>query len=159
MKILHINTTKTADQLTKFIDSGKDVFMLIYMDGCGPCNMVRPEWTKLEKILQSKNNNKYNNVVTANIECEYLDNIKLNSVPERFPNIKYISNKGTTEHDYDKATDVNAFMRWINATIHRIKKDGSKRTTKYRNRPTQKKFSKPRRNNRSHKQTLPYIRR
>lgn len=158
MKILHINNTKTAEQLNKFIHSGKDVFILIYMEGCGPCNMVRPEWTKLEKILQSKNNNKYNNVVIANIESEYLDNIKLNSVPESFPNIKHISNKGTTEDTYDKVNDVNAFMGWINATTPRLQKERSKWTKKYKNRHnrnTHKKFSKPRRNNRSHKQPLP----
>jgi hypothetical protein len=35
-------------ELNTYIDNGTDVFMLIYMAGCGPCNAARPEWAKLE---------------------------------------------------------------------------------------------------------------
>jgi hypothetical protein len=30
------------------------------MEGCGPCNMTKPEWKKIENILSTdKNNNRY----------------------------------------------------------------------------------------------------
>ena len=27
------------------------IFLLIFMEGCGPCNETRPEWSKLENVL------------------------------------------------------------------------------------------------------------
>ena len=32
------------------IKSGKPVFAIFYMQGCGPCEAARPEWNKLKKI-------------------------------------------------------------------------------------------------------------
>ena len=96
MEILHITNKTDIDHINKLTNSGKEVFILIYMEGCGPCNAVRPEWTKLENIVKNSNknnSNKYNNVVIAQIESEHLDKLKLNSVPEGFPTIKYISKK------------------------------------------------------------------
>jgi hypothetical protein len=146
MEILPINNTKTVDHLNKCIKSGKDVFVLIYMEGCGPCNLVRPEWTKLEKILESKAGNKYNNVIIANVESDNLDKIQLNKVPEGFPSIKYISNKGTLEEDFKNERNVNAIMSWINKNISK-KGHGnpSKKNKRINNRTTKNRFSKSRR--------------
>ena len=30
------------------------VFILIYMEGCGPCNATRPEWSKMAHTLQKQ---------------------------------------------------------------------------------------------------------
>jgi hypothetical protein len=161
MEILHINNTKTVDHLNKYIKSGKDVFILIYMEGCGPCNQVRPEWTKLEKILKNKSgnkriskrsnkssgkhNDKYSNVVIANVESDDLDKITLNKVPEGFPSIKYISNKGI-EEDYNNDRSVTALMEWVNSKTP--KKTIGKSTIKHKRRNTgrtKKRFSRTRR--------------
>ena len=29
-------------------------FLLIFMEGCGPCNATRPEWSKIENVLSPK---------------------------------------------------------------------------------------------------------
>lgn len=124
MKFLHINNKNVKD-INKSINSGKDVFVLIYMEGCGPCNQVRPEWKKIENIFQNKNNQKYNNVVIADIESEMLDNMQLTNQPSGFPTMKYISNKGKQEENYEGMRDVNSFIEWIN---QKIKKQPNNKT-------------------------------
>jgi hypothetical protein len=164
MEILRINNKTDIDHLNKLTNSGKDVFILIYMEGCGPCNTVRPEWTKLENILKNKtgnkhNGNKYNNVVIAQVESDYLDNLKLNRVPEGFPTIKHISNKGILEEDFNKERNVNALMEWVNSATSKKSVSGKRnninQTKKYKSRhykrTTKKRFSKTRLNTRGRK--------
>ena len=121
MKFLHINNNSNSKDINKYINNGKDVFLLIYMEGCGPCNQVRPEWKKIENIFHNKNNQKYNNVVIADIESELLDNIKLMKQPLGFPTMKYISNKGKHEENYEGERDVNSFIKWIDTKIQKPK--------------------------------------
>ena len=61
MHLLHINSKQDSKKIDKYIKNGSDVFILVYMVGCGPCNATRPEWAKLDGALraQYKNNNKY----------------------------------------------------------------------------------------------------
>jgi hypothetical protein len=140
MKFLHINNNSNSKDINKYINNGKDVFLLIYMEGCGPCNQVRPEWKKIENIFHNKNNQKYNNVVIADIESELLDNIKLMKQPLGFPTMKYISNKGKHEENYEGERDVNSFIKWIDTKIQKPKSytfkkkihKGGKWTRKYK---------------------------
>ena len=44
MIVLHIETEKDAFMVDKLVNQGSDVFILVYMKGCGPCNATRPEW-------------------------------------------------------------------------------------------------------------------
>ena len=62
MVFLHIDTQNynkkgetgetPIQTLNKFIRTGKNIFALIYMEGCGPCNATRPEWKKIGNVLQ-----------------------------------------------------------------------------------------------------------
>ena len=54
MHILHINSEKDAIKIDKMIKQGKDVFVLVYMEGCGPCNATRPEWAKIDSALRDQ---------------------------------------------------------------------------------------------------------
>ena len=60
------------------------------MEGCGPCNEVRPEWEKLKNVLKNKN---HNNIVIMDIDKDIIDNINYLPKPYSFPTIKYINNK------------------------------------------------------------------
>ena len=75
MHILHINSEKEADKIDQFIKKGSDVFILVYMEGCGPCNATRPEWTKLESALKDQYA-KNNKLVVVDINKDFLSNIK-----------------------------------------------------------------------------------
>ena len=55
MHILHIDSDKNASLVDKHIQNGDNVFVLVYMVGCGPCNATRPEWDKLKNIKFNNN--------------------------------------------------------------------------------------------------------
>ena len=43
------------------------IFLLIFMEGCGPCNATRPEWSKLKNVIP-KPFLKNNNIIIADID-------------------------------------------------------------------------------------------
>jgi hypothetical protein len=47
---------KLNNQLNK---KNSKIFILFYMEGCGPCNATRPEWSKIKNVLSNDilNNN------------------------------------------------------------------------------------------------------
>jgi len=120
---------KTQNHLTPIkmlnysIKSGKHVFLLIYMEGCGPCNATRPEWKKVENVLNEKYKNKYNDIVVVDIDHMLLKYVTLPLNPAGFPSMKYISQKGKYVQEYENADiknknrQVDSFIEWIEKLI------------------------------------------
>ena len=117
MEFLHINpSTKNAHVFDKMVNDGKHVFVLIYMEGCGPCNATRPEWTKIKNILgESQQKRKYPNVVIADVDQILCNNIKHISSLSGFPTMRYISGKGNVVENYEKDRSIDSFIHWIDA--------------------------------------------
>ena len=103
MVFLHIDTKnynvkdngETPIQiLNKFIASGKNVFALIYMEGCGPCIATRPEWEKIKHVLK-KDVKLGNDFLVVDIDKDLLSKVKnIGISPRGFPTIRFISNNG-----------------------------------------------------------------
>jgi thiol-disulfide isomerase/thioredoxin len=125
MIFLHINSkSNNAHLFNQYIEQGKQIFVLFYMEGCGPCNMTRPEWKKIENILSSTDTN--NNIVIVDIDQEVSEELKyLQSKPIGFPTMRYIANKGKTSEDYNGERNIDAFMKWIQSKST-FKKSGAK---------------------------------
>jgi len=129
MVIIHIDSSKgDPEELNEHIKKGKHVFILFYMEGCGPCNATRPEWKKLENVLGKSNNN----VVIADVDQELLSKIiGLKSQPAGFPTMRYI--KDDDEEDYEdssidkKDRSVDSFVEWIKT---KVSQKGGKRNYK-----------------------------
>ena len=150
MVFLHINRNTyyshigmdPVDKLNKYIHANKDVFVLIYMEGCGPCNATRPEWSKLKNVLKKYIN--YENIVIVDIDKDFLEHVKyIKHHPNSFPTIRYITNNGNTVEDYEDSTiknkdrSVDSFVEWINLK-HKINS-----TQKYSNKSkTRKNYKK-----------------
>jgi hypothetical protein len=132
MIFLHINSkSNNAHLFNQYIEQGKQIFILFYMEGCGPCNMTRPEWKKIENILSSTDTN--NNIVVVDIDQEVSEELKyLQSKPIGFPTIRYIANKGKTSEDYNGERNIDAFMKWIQSKST-FKKSYAKRRAKTSN--------------------------
>lgn len=133
MIFLHINSkSNNAHLFNKYVEEGKQIFVLFYMEGCGPCNMTRPEWKKIENILSSTDTN--NNIVVVDIDQEVSEELKyLQSKPIGFPTMRYIANKGKTSEDYNGERNIDAFMKWIqskSSTFSTFKKSYTKRKVK-----------------------------
>ena len=119
MHLLHINSKQDSKKIDKYIKNGSDVFILVYMVGCGPCNATRPEWAKLDGALraQYKNNNK---LVVIDVNKDFLPYIKNIGPIDGFPTMKYIGNHGKTVENYEKDRSVDSLIKWIESKINII---------------------------------------
>ena len=116
-------TMTPIKMLNDYIKNGKHIFLLSYMEGCGPCNATRPEWKKIQNVLEEKYKHKYNDIAVVDIDHELLKHLSLQISPAGFPSMKYISNKGKQEEDYEesdvetKNRSVDSFIEWIEMII------------------------------------------
>jgi len=119
MIVLHINSKHDAKKIDKFITKGYDVFILVYMVGCGPCNATRPEWAQLESALkeQYKNNNK---LAVIDVNKDLIPYIKHIGPIDGFPTMKYIGDNGKTVENYEKGRSVDNFINWIEGKINTV---------------------------------------
>ena len=125
MIIVHADTEAKAQELNDYVNSGKDVFMLIYMIGCGPCNATRPEWTKLENALehQYKDNN---NLVIASVESKVVSSVKHTGDIIGYPTLMYLSHNGKKIEQFEsssiktKKRDVDCFMNWVESHVGNV---------------------------------------
>lgn len=162
MKFLHIDpTTKNTKMFNEYVEQGKHIFVIFYLEGCGPCNATRPEWKKIENVLKDKYE-KNDNLVIADVDQELLKEIKyLTTQPKGFPTLRYISDKGKTSEDYEDCSDlkddekdrkVDSLVKWINSKMSK-QKGGKKRSNKRSNkrRRTNKRRTNRRRTRRNRK--------
>lgn len=119
MIFLHISKAAgNSALLDKYVNEGKCVFVLIYMDGCGPCNATRPEWAKLKHTLSGKYKDN-NNVVIADVNSDALEGIKHIQNIRGFPTMRIICKRGQLKEDFEegkhlnKARTADAFIEWI----------------------------------------------
>ena len=125
MHILHINSEKDASKIDEMIKDGKDVFIIVYMEGCGPCNATRPEWGKLESALkeQYSTNDK---LVVIDVNKDFITNIKHIGSIDGFPTMKYIGTYGKTIEPYEESSikkkdrSINSFINWIESKINKV---------------------------------------
>jgi thiol-disulfide isomerase/thioredoxin len=127
MVFIHVNKKNynkyqntTQNPITKLDEFllNKKVFIIIYMEGCGPCIAARPEWKKLENILKNYTNN--NEVAIVDIDKDLIHKVKyIKNQPSGFPTIIYITNKGETIENFEdsdiinKNRSIDSFVEWI----------------------------------------------
>ena len=141
MIFLHINSKDgNIEELNRFIEQGKQIFILFYMEGCGPCNATKPEWKKLHNVFANNNNH---NIVIADVDQAVMKELKgLNIQPKGFPAIYHISKNGKLYLDYEDAEiskkdrTIDSFVEWIENHIKKgsrgKKMRGGKWSLKYK---------------------------
>ena len=94
-------------------------FMLVFMEGCGPCNATRPEWKKLQNVLPADFLNR-KDVTIVSVDHIMADKVAhLNPKPSSFPTMRYITNSGRTSENYEdcdianKDRQIDSFVKWI----------------------------------------------
>jgi len=108
------------DKLNKYL-SNKDakVFILFYMEGCGPCNETRPEWSKLKNVLSNDFLNKEDIVIVSIDKDLYGKLINANKEPRSFPTIRFMTDAGEKMQTYEdsevsnKDRKIDSFVEWI----------------------------------------------
>lgn len=114
------NNLHLIKELNEYL-ANKDnkVFILYYMEGCGPCNATRPEWAKLKNVLPSNGLDR-NDIIVAAIDQILSDKLKVGKPPSAFPTMRFITNNGKLIENYedanislDKDRTVDSFVEWI----------------------------------------------
>jgi len=147
MKFLNINQNnkKLITDLNHHIKKKDPIFILFYMEGCGPCNAARPEWKKIENVLGDKYKERENYIV-VDIDQSLMDGIEgLKDSPAGFPTIRYMNGNDYTP--YESNRDIDSFVKWIESNIDQ-KQSASKHSggnkTKKRKRKSRTKSKKRR---------------
>ena len=106
-----------ASAINKFLKSGKNAFVLIYMDGCGPCMSTHPEWKKLESKFENQDD-----IGVFDVEMSNLANIDHEGLKRNiagYPTMRHIHGDATNE--YEKCENIShdrtheSFLDWINS--------------------------------------------
>ena len=125
MLVLHINSDEDASKIDEIIKQGNDVFILVYMEGCGPCNATRPEWKKIETALKDQYA-KNDKLIVIDVNKDFLSNIKNIGEVDGFPTMKYIGDHGKTIESYENSSvkkknrSVSSFINWIEIKINKV---------------------------------------
>jgi len=112
------------------------IFLLIFMEGCGPCNATRPEWSKLKNVIP-KPFLRNNNIIIADIDHISSEKLKNVTQPSGFPNMTFITDGGETVENYEdcnievKDRTIDSFVKWIEfktgKSIEKTKKNNTKK--------------------------------
>ena len=139
------------DELTS---KDKHVFILYFMEGCGPCNATRPEWYKIENVLPANGLDR-DDIVIASIDQRLSGKLKVGTPPSSFPTMRYITNNGNVIENYEDATfshdkdrTVDSFVEWIQSKASSPKRQTTSvpvRTRRSRKPSNLSKLSKSRR--------------
>ena len=154
MKILHIDsTTDNINLFDEYVSQGKHIFVLIYLEGCGPCIATRPEWKKIKNVLEDKYKAN-DDLVVIDVDQTLLEKMtKLKEQPKGFPTILYITDKGKTSEEYNEEDEklfrkIDSFEKWIDSKMKKQK--GGKRRKMSKRKKTRK-FRKTRKTRRNRK--------
>lgn len=115
----HISKKNIVDEM---IQKKKHVFIIIYMEGCGPCNATRPEWSKMAHTLNSQYANN-DDIVIIDLNKDLLPLVKNVGSVNGFPTMKYITNKGHTIENYEdsginnKDRSADSFINWVESKV------------------------------------------
>ena len=123
MPVIHIpskmNQTKMKDNasaINKFLKSGKNAFVLIYMDGCGPCMSTHPEWKKLESKFGNQDDIGVFDIEMSNLGEINHEGLKRNIAG--YPTMRHVH--GDSAGEYEKCENIShdrtheSFVDWIN---------------------------------------------
>ena len=129
MPIIHIHTIKDDEsqdkynsekeeslrKLHEYLNNDKDVFALVYMNGCGPCESTKPIWHELKQKYHGDDS-----ICILDIEHTLLSDVN-NDVIKRningFPTLRHI--RGKTIQDYEdvegikKDRSLESFIQWL----------------------------------------------
>jgi hypothetical protein len=118
----------TQDKLIEFLNDGHKIghhcFVLIYLVGCGPCNMTKPEWKKTAEEFDYRNEDK--GIVMAHIDQNNLDRIHGvvgNYSISGFPTMLHVHRDMKTSSYEDsnvknKNRSAESFREWINHYVN-----------------------------------------
>ena len=137
MSLEHKSEKEKLAILENGIQHGKHVFLLIFMEGCGPCIQTKPKWYAFES-----KHGKNPDYVIVNIEKSTLDSAskdlvhKIGGLPGGFPCMRHIHRGAVEEYekcekiDKTKLRTLESFQEWFKAKTGSLHKTAHKHANK-----------------------------
>lgn len=114
MDFLDVKDEEKLQNLAKHYENGVNVFVLIYMNGCGPCEKTKPEWLKLK-------DKKWENSIVAQIDKDILPEtggVFNTGKVSGFPTIRHYSKNGEKDYNMPERT-AELFEKWIDTQLEK----------------------------------------
>lgn len=121
MKVFHVTTPEEARGLNAWFDQGHAAFVLVYMEGCGPCNATRPEWKKMEQSVHTHFPEE-SRVAIADVNKDMLPHVPKITGVSGFPSLQFIHSSRPAEH-YEhshvqhKNRSADSFVEWVESKL------------------------------------------
>jgi thiol-disulfide isomerase/thioredoxin len=119
MEIIHINNSNDVDKLEivrKYVEEGKDVYVLVYMVGCGACDIVHPEWNKIKQEVKEDDLLNNSNIIVVDINKEFLDHPNNTFIKDEtiagYPTLLFLG-KGKKDELKASLPDSKIIVNWI----------------------------------------------
>jgi len=151
------NDETKINNVNDHISAGHHAYIFVYMDGCGPCNSTKPNWSNFAKKYKSANANTDKNIMIVRINKDLFGNLEgAGGEPGGFPTLRHISNKTSSEYEKqmgDKADrSTESFNNWANGQSGgKIRKTKRRKTQKTKTKKTKTKRQKAKRTKKSKK--------
>ena len=113
LNVSDVSDEKSLQELINHVTKGLNVFVLIYMNGCGPCNATKPEWAKID--------NKWANTVISQIDKDVIKDKPTTDIFHLkdilgFPTIRHYNSSGK-KGEYKGKRDKKGFEEWIEKSL------------------------------------------
>jgi hypothetical protein len=111
-------------KLNDYINSGKHIFLFLFMVGCGPCNETKGPWSKIHHHLESEYLQNPNIVVSMVDKDFYPKLMNVGKEPMGFPTLRYINNGVEDYEDCQmerKDRSAESFADWIKIKVSKMK--------------------------------------
>lgn len=149
MKIIEVvDPILDVPDFTENIPKHKAVVMVYMMKSCPHCEMLKPKWEIVKKIMQA--DRKFNDVMIADIDSSASSMLPLPPVMG-FPNIKVLNGDKLTE--YNGIREVDPLLSFIRKTVTSPRKHTARKTVTSPRKHTARKHSGRRSTRRNTKHT------
>lgn len=103
--------TELPNQGTKGTESKKHVFVMFFLNGCGPCNNMKGTWVEL-----AAKNNAQKDVLVCAIESRNVQ--KINPSVTGFPTFCYYGPNRAAVNTFSGNRDKEGLQAWIHGHVH-----------------------------------------
>ena len=107
VKLIHVNSPNEVSQYNRVIKS-KPTMVLFYMDGCGHCESMKPEWEKFEEDAK----NTHINRAVARVNANYMSDLEGETDVMGYPTIMMLLN-GKKHNEFTSKRTSKEFMNFL----------------------------------------------
>lgn len=113
---------KEVEEINKYVAKGDQLFLFVFMDGCGPCNHTKPSWDGMKMQLENKYRDN-GSIIVARVNNKLFDDLKgVGTEPMGYPSLRQISRGKVSEYEDDdrvreKDRSTKSFVEWVNVNV------------------------------------------